>query len=78
MSVHDPLGFSRRHPLEGAGPSLGGFIRVSEARIPDRLRAACAADAAEKADASLAPLAQQVLQACEKALPGAEEPLPVS
>ncbi len=49
-----------------------------EARIPDRLRAACAADAAEKAEKALAPVAQQVLKACEKALPGAEEPLPVS
>ena len=57
-------------------PSLRCFT-AAEARIPDRLRAAAAADAAEAADARLAPLAQQLLRSCAAALPADDAALPV-
>ena len=78
VSSRSLKGFQDGTPWKVRVQASGASYVFLEARIPDRLRAACAADAAEKADASLGPVAQQVLQACEKALPGAEEPLPVS
>ncbi|CAE8737082.1 unnamed protein product [Polarella glacialis] len=55
---------------------LVSFLRT--ARVPDKLRAAAAADAAEAADARLGPLAEAVRSACSAALlRGETDPLPV-